>query len=130
MAKPKLSLQVRIPPYQGPRNAWRRRLNGLVAQEQKRTGVRYQESDRLEVRVRLYMDEKSLRSHDVDNRLKDILHALQGRAGGSKKVRLLPAIVPNDRQIHRVSIEKGPPPWQSRGLGHVVIGKFRARRAG
>ncbi len=129
MAKPRLHLRVRIPPYRAPRNAWRRSLNALTGQRQKQAGIWYRESDRLEVHIRLYMDTRSLRSHDVDNRLKDILDALQGRAGGSKRVRLLPAIVPNDRQIYRVSIEKGLAPWQSHGLGHLVIRKFRARPA-
>ena len=124
MAKPRLSLRVRIPPYQTPRNTWRRLVNREVASQAKARGVRYRGSDRLEVHVRLYMDDSSLRSHDVDNRLKDILDALQGRAGGPKSIRSLPAVIPNDRQIYRVSIEKGLAPPQSRGLGHLVVRKF------
>jgi hypothetical protein len=34
--------------------------------------------------------------------LKDILDALQGRAGGSKKIRRLAPLIPNDSQIYRV----------------------------
>jgi hypothetical protein len=62
--------------------------------------------------------------HDVDNRLKDILDALQGRAGGPKKKRTLEPIIPNDRQIYRVIMEKGLPPRQSKGFGHLTIRKF------
>ena len=127
MAKPRLSLRVRIPAYRAPRNAWRTLINRRVAQEAAARRVRYREGDRLEVHVRLYMDASSLRSHDVDNRLKDILDALQGRAGGPKNVRSLPAIIPNDRQIYRVVIEKAPTPWQSRGLGHLVVRKCKGR---
>jgi hypothetical protein len=71
------------------------------------------------------MNESELSFHDVDNRLKDILDALQGRAGGSKKVRTLVPIIPNDNQIYRVMIEKAPPPWQSKGFGHLTLRKYR-----
>ena len=80
------------------------------------------------MQVRLYMSDVRLRFHDVDNRLKDILDALQGRAGGPKAERRLRALVPNDHQIWRVSIEKSLPPRQSRGMGHLVIRKYRAIR--
>jgi hypothetical protein len=51
-----------------------------------------------------------LRFHDVDNRLKDILDALQARVGGPKKVRKLVPLVPNDYQILRATVEKVPGP--------------------
>ena len=46
--------------------------------------------------------------HDVDNRLKDILDALQGRFRGplGKKLRL----IPNDNKICKATIEKRPTP--------------------
>jgi len=62
--------------------------------------------------------------HDLDNRLKDIMDALQGRAGGSKAQPTLSPVIPNDRQIYRVIIEKKEPPQQSRGLGHLIIRKY------
>jgi hypothetical protein len=58
--------------------------------------------------------------------LKDVLDALQGRAGGPKNKHTLAPIIPNDRQVCRVIIEKLAPPWQSRGLGHLIIRKCRA----
>jgi hypothetical protein len=125
MPKRRLSLRIRIPQYQAPRNEWRKRLHAAILDKQRERGVRYTDQDRLEVRVRLYFDQRSLRSHDVDNRVKDILDALQGRAGGPKRVRFLKALVPNDSQIYRVSVEKGATPWQSRGLGNLIIRKFR-----
>ena len=48
--------------------------------------------------------------HDVDNRLKDILDALQGRFGGSKSARSKTRLFDNDRQVSRVVIEKQPIP--------------------
>ena len=40
--------------------------------------------DKLELIVILYMNQDPLRWQDVDNRLKDIMDALQGRAGGRR----------------------------------------------
>jgi len=121
MAKRALKLSVRIPPYRPPRNAWRRALSASVLRQQRISGVHYEESDQLEIGIRLYMDASAVVSHDVDNRLKDILDALQGRAGGSKREPTLPPVIPNDRQVYRVVIEKSSPPPQSRGLGHLTI---------
>jgi hypothetical protein len=87
--------------------------------------VSYQPDDRLELIVTLYLDETGLRFHDVDNRLKDIMDALQGRAGGPKSKRHLSPIIPNDHQVFKVSIEKMFPPGQSHGMGHLVIRKYR-----
>ena len=75
------------------------------------------------------MDDKALNWHDVDNRLKDIMDALQGRAGGSKKVRALSGIIPNDRQIFRIVIEKSLPPKQSKGFGHLIVTKYGGKRS-
>ncbi len=82
MAKRPLKLHIQIPPYKRPRTEWRRLIHGEVLKVQAETSVRYTEKDRLEVECRLYMSEKAFPVHDVDNRLKDILDALQGRAGG------------------------------------------------
>lgn len=127
MAKRPLNLKVRIPPYRTPRNAWRRDIHKAVLESQKKAKVSYGTRDRLEIRARLYLHEHGLFFHDVDNRLKDIMDALQGRVGGTrtKKNRLRRPIIPNDSQVWRVTIEKGPPPGQSHGFGHLVIRKFK-----
>ena len=125
MAKRPLKLNIRIPPYENPRNAWRKKLHKIALKRQRRSPVRYLEDDHLEVAVRLYISGSGLSIHDVDNRLKDILDALQGRAGGSKAKRTLLPIIPNDRQVYRVIIEKAEPPHQSKGFGHLTIRKFR-----
>lgn len=121
MAKPRIRLHVRIPPYQHPRNAWRNAIHAEATKEAQARGVSYNPDDRLELSIKLYMDEVGLRFHDVDNRLKDIMDALQGRVGGSNSRRRLPAIIPNDHQVFRVLIEKMIPPGQSHGMGHLEI---------
>ena len=84
----------------------------------------YEKKDRLQIDVRLYLGGSDIFMHDVDNRLKDILDALQGRVGGPKSIRRFKAIIPNDNQIFRVTLEKLLPPKQSYGFGHVMVSKY------
>lgn len=125
MAKRRMSLRVRIPPYRHSRNAWRELIHSEVVKIAQARGVSFQPDDRLELIITLYLDETGLRFHDVDNRLKDIMDALQGRAGGPKSIRRLTPIIPNDHQVFRVSIEKMLPPGQSLGMGHLSIKKYK-----
>jgi Holliday junction resolvase RusA-like endonuclease len=125
MAKRKFKLSVRIPQYQNPKNSWKQTLHAIIRSAARKSGISYHHSDKLELKVNLYMDEKSLSSYDIDNRLKDIMDALQGRAGGPKKFRYHSPIIPNDRQIYRVTIEKASPPKQSKGIGHLVITRYK-----
>src|SRR5688572_5780392 len=106
MPKRPLKLAIRIPEYAAPHNTWRRAIHDAVAKRQSRSRVTYQPTDKLEVVLRLYFtNARAVDIHDVDNRLKDCLDALQGRVGGTKTkgTRGLPAIVPNDCQIWRVT---------------------------
>jgi Holliday junction resolvase RusA-like endonuclease len=121
MAKRPLKLSIYIPAYNRTRNDWRRLIHAEVIKSQRKSPVRYEAGDRLEVQCRLYLNTWALAHHDVDNRLKDILDALQGRAGGPKNKRTLAAIIPNDRQIYRVIIEKFPCQEGSDGWGVVTI---------
>ncbi|TRZ48888.1 hypothetical protein D4S03_09070 [bacterium] len=123
MAKKHLTMRFRIPPYCSPRNKWRK----LIHAEALKQRLPYDSSDHLEIYIRLYLKEGDIYFHDVDNRLKDIMDALQGRVGGSKKVKKLKQIIPNDSQIFKVSIEKVIPPSQSRGYSHVLIRKYRRK---
>ena len=96
-------------------------MRTIISSAASKAGISYHSYDKLEFKVKLYMDSTALFCHDVDNRLKDIMDALQGRAGGSKKIRRWSPIIPNGKQIYRVTIEKTLPPKQSKGLGHLVI---------
>jgi len=68
--------------------------------------------------------------HDVDNRLKDILDALQGRFGGSKSARAKWRLFSNDRQVCRVVIEKQPIPknLDDDAGGRLLIREYEASR--
>jgi Holliday junction resolvase RusA-like endonuclease len=127
MAKRKTKLTIRIPPYKGPSNPWRRKIHRIASLEAERAEVSYRSTDKLQLKVRLYLKDGALFSHELDNRLKDIMDALQGRAGGSKKVRTLSAIIPNDSQIFRIIIEKSLPPKQSKGFGHLIVTKYTGK---
>jgi Holliday junction resolvase RusA-like endonuclease len=124
MPKPKQKLKFRLPEYVSPRNAWRKKVHAAALKAAKQQGVEYGAEAKLAVEVKLYLRGRALEIHDVDNRLKDILDALQGRAGGSKAIRQLQPIILNDRQIYRVTVTKSAPPKQSLGLGHVTVVSF------
>jgi Holliday junction resolvase RusA-like endonuclease len=128
MAKRKTKLAIRIPPYESSRNTWRKKIHRVASLEAEKAEVLYRSTDKLELKIRLYLKNGPLFSHDLDNRLKDIMDALQGRAGGSKKFRTLPAIIPNDRQVFRIIIEKSLPPKQSKGFGHLLITKYGGKK--
>lgn len=129
MPKRPLSLSIRLPAYRPPRLRWRRLIHQALAEAAARAEVQYRPTDRLEVRVRLYLSPGAVLVHDVDNRLKDCLDALQGRLGGPKGRARRQPILPNDNQIFRVTVEKAAAPKQSRGLGHMKVQRYRARRA-
>jgi len=61
---------------------------------------------KLELHIILYLTEPHIRFHDVDNRLKYIMDSLHGRMGENKKKQLFERLIPNDRQIYKVAIEK------------------------
>ncbi|MBM4308415.1 MAG: RusA family crossover junction endodeoxyribonuclease [Deltaproteobacteria bacterium] len=125
MTKQRKTLKVRIPPYQPPRNKWRRSIILQIEKAAASRAITYRSMDQLELIVTLYMTTDEIAWHDVDNRLKDIMDALQGRAGGSKANKILTAVVPNDHQIHKVTIEKRTAPRQSHGWGHLIILKYQ-----
>jgi Holliday junction resolvase RusA-like endonuclease len=125
MAKRRQTLKLRIPPYVPPRSKWRRVLHSELIKACQENAIRYLSKDNLELEVVLYLGRQDLKFHDVDNRLKDIMDAMQGRAGGGKKSKTLVPIIANDSQIYKVTIEKKHPPKQSCGLGHLVIKNYK-----
>jgi len=127
MAKRKYKLHFRIPPYKRPRNEWRYLIYQEASKKVAAQKLIYKRNDPLEVTVILYFKKLAIGVHDVDNRLKDILDALQGRMGGPKAIRKHKALIPNDNQIYRVTVTKKLPPKQSRFMGHVTIDRFNSR---
>jgi Holliday junction resolvase RusA-like endonuclease len=124
MSKRRFKLKVRIPPYVTPRNKWRYLIYEEAQKVALEHNIKYQKNDKLEITVKLYLNKTALSFHDVDNRLKDIMDALQGRAGGSKKNHTFSPIIPNDHQIFKATIEKIKPPKQSHEMGHLIIRKY------
>jgi len=126
MAKSLMKLKVRLPMYGYPRNAWRREIHRVVAEELKSKRVHYKRDDMFDITVRLYFEKAKLEQVDIDNRVKDVFDALQGHVGGrGKKQRALKPIIQNDSQIFRVTAEKCLPPGQSHGFGHLTIRRYR-----
>ena len=120
-----LRAKFRIPPYATPRAKWRKQIHRVATEAIRTAGVRYSSDDLLELDVRIYLTKPALDMHDVDNRLKDIMDALQGHVQGTgKKGPALPALIPNDNRIYRVIIEKMHPPGHSHGQGHVTIRRY------
>ena len=126
MSKRPFKTTVRLPPYRSTRTVWRKAIHQAVMERLAASGVEYTDKDRLALAVRLYFNEDLLEIVDVDNRLKDVMDALQGHVGGhGKKKRSLPPIIPNDNRVFRVIVEKSLAPKQSAdGRGHLTITKY------
>jgi Holliday junction resolvase RusA-like endonuclease len=106
-AKLKKKLQVRLPPYphgmsRGNRLHWRNGIYESAWDEARRQHISYERDDAVKIKVKLVMVGTEMWFHDVDNRLKDVLDALQGRLGKRRKT----GIIQNDRQVSEVVIEK------------------------
>ena len=131
MAKKPRTITARIPTYQKNRGQWRRNILANVRGACQEAGVRYSSDDSFEVVVLLYLKKgKRHDIHDVDNRLKDVLDALQGRFGGPKSVRTKGRLIKNDNQICRVVMEKQPIPkmYGDDAGGKLLIRPYNAHR--
>jgi hypothetical protein len=78
MVKRALKLEVRIPNFMSNALAWRKAIYAAIVEVQGRGKVRYSEDDKLEVEIRLHLENPKLTILDLDNRAKTILDALQG----------------------------------------------------
>jgi Holliday junction resolvase RusA-like endonuclease len=119
------ALRVQLPPYENPRNAWRRLIHKEVVKAARASQTQFSREDRFKVSIQLHMSQRMLGFHDVDNRLKDILDALQGRMGG--KSRVGKSLIHNDSQIIAVTISKVLVQDRSRAGGILTIVKIGAR---
>jgi hypothetical protein len=128
VAKRRFSITVPLPAYARPRNEWRRRVHGAVLDVQTRRGVGYRESDQLEVRISLPLGDRPLDIHEIDERVKDVIDALEGRIAGPRSRRRIAPIVPSADQIRRIVLEKEPGRTRRRALGELAISRFHARR--
>lgn len=126
MAKRRFSISATLPAYVPPRNEWRRRVHAAVLEAQTFRGVGYRESDRLEMRVTLYLGARELDVHEIDERVKDIVDALEGRIAGRRSRRRIAPIVQSG-QILRIILEKDGRVPRGRPLGLLSLARFRRR---
>lgn len=128
MAKRRFSISVALPAYARPRNEWRRRVHAAVLDAQTRRGVGYRDADRLELRITLFLRDRPLDLHDVDERVKDVVDALEGRIAGQRSRRRIAPIIPAQEQVQRIVLEKAATRGRRGALGELAISRFRARR--
>ena len=77
MRKQRQKLTVRIPNFMKDSMAWRRAIHAAVLEAQDQAKVRYASDDKFDVEVRFHLQGRKLTILDIDNRLKDVLDALQ-----------------------------------------------------
>src|SRR3990172_10829725 len=107
MAKRRFSITVQLPAYSRPRNEWRRKVHTAVLEAKTRRGVGYQDADRLELRISLALGDRALDVHEIDERVKDVVDALEGRiAGPRSRPRIAPIVT--DEQIKQIVLEHAP----------------------
>ena len=126
MAKRRFSISATLPAYAPPRNEWRRRVHAAVLEAQTFRGVGYRESDSLEMRITLYLGARALDVHETDERVKDIVDALEGRIAGRRSRRRIAPIVQGG-QILRIILEKDGRVPRGRPLGLLSIARYRRR---
>jgi hypothetical protein len=129
MAKRRFSISTALPAYARPRNEWRRRVHAAVLDAQTRRGVGYRDADRLEVRITLFLGERPLDLHDIDERVKDVVDALAGRIAGPRSRRRIAPIVPSPDQIRRIILEKETSRGPRGTLGELAISRYFAKRS-
>ena len=88
MRKRRLKLTARIPNFMSDSVAWRKGIYAAVTKAQRRAGVRYSKTDKLEVEVCFHLEGHRLTKLDLDNRLKQVGDALQGFMHDKERERL------------------------------------------
>ncbi len=126
MAKRRFTITATLPAYAPPRNEWRRRVHAAVLEAQTFRGVGYREGDQLELRVALHLGARALDVHELDERVKDIVDALEGRIAGRRSRRRIAPIV-SAGQVRRIVLEKDPGVPRGRPLGVLTIARYRRR---
>jgi Holliday junction resolvase RusA-like endonuclease len=113
-----MKLDVVIPDYPKPKThgrrkaktaglRWRRDIHAAIAKKARDRKIRYLRDAKLDVSVVLFMGEQQIRVHDVDNLTKHLFDALQGKLGGKgKTAQKHRGVVPNDAQMHKLTVEK------------------------
>ncbi len=101
-------------------------MHAAVLEAQTNRGVGYREGDELELRVALFLGSRGLDVHELDERVKDIVDALEGRIAGRRSRRRIAPIV-SAGQIRRIVLEKDTGMPRGRPLGVLTIARYRRR---
>ena len=120
-----MKFKIRLPEYSYPRNRWRKNVYNSVQKKLHACGVTKMKYERIELKLVLYFDKTKIKFVDVDNRLKDVMDALQARWGSKITKKKFNPLIENDNSIYKVTVEKRIPPIQSKGLGHLLIKKMK-----
>jgi Holliday junction resolvase RusA-like endonuclease len=124
MAKTQV-LQCALPQYQTDRKKWRRGILERAREALDGRGRVWADTGPFEVIVLLYLSPgKQFEKHDVDNRLKDVLDALQGAFFAKKhgKARHRQRLIRNDSSVCRVVVEKQSVPKKYKNRPAVAPG--------
>ena len=130
MSRPPKTLHIRLPPY--AKHGWRKDILDAVRKKLP-DGVRYAKSDRLQLRVRLYLSGRQLERVAMNKQLRHILDALQGQLDGQgTKIEdpERPMVIRSDRQVWRAGIEKveRPQTLPDTTGGHLIISHLKSTR--
>lgn len=101
-------------------------MHAAVLEAQTVRGVGYRESDQLELRIALHLGQRPLDVHELDERVKDVVDALEGRIAGRRSRRRIAPIV-STGQVKRIVLEKDPGMPRGRPLGVLTIARYRRR---
>jgi Holliday junction resolvase RusA-like endonuclease len=125
MRKLRQKLTIRIPNFMKDSMAWRKAIHAAVMEAQDRTPILYASDAKFDIEVVFHLQGRKLTILDLDNRLKDVLDALQGFVGEKGKSRAFRPIIPNDNQIYRLVAEKRLPSKVNRAaLSTIVIRRY------
>ena len=118
-------LKIRLPEYAFPRNRWRKKIYDAINKKLREKGERKIKFEKTELKLVLYFSRSKIKFIDVDNRLKDVMDALQARWGSKISKNNSIPLIKNDNTIYKVTVEKRIPPKQSKGLGHLIIQRMK-----
>jgi Holliday junction resolvase RusA-like endonuclease len=131
MPKSKATLKITLPVWGGKGSAyeWRRKVLLRLNKESESSGANFARNALVEVDALVHMvrSRKGAEAHDVDNVLKHICDALQGRLGGPKNKRRRDRLIKNDRQVMKVTIEKKYLSKKNKSGGRLKVRPFKRR---
>ena len=128
MPKHRKTIRTSLPPHNTVKRRWRRAIRDSVVKAANRAGVIYGSSEPLEVAVLVYLSKgKAVSTRDVDNLVKHVLDAFQGRFGSVKGKRRL---IENDNLVYRLVVEKRNRPKHLTALygGKLLIRRYQKGR--